>query len=125
MDSLSIAIDPGPGGDVEDLAAAADSLRRDLLDLDVEDVVRPDVTPPPGAKAGDAFAVGDLLVTLVASGGLLTSVTGVVQNWLLKRRSGGVVLDMNGERLELHGGLDAEDQKRILADWLDRQAARG
>ncbi|MEU3620688.1 hypothetical protein ABZ725_51925 [Streptomyces sp. NPDC006872] len=108
-------------GDVESLFRDLDALREDLLQLDVEDVGRPDAGPaPPGSRSSALEQVNALLVTLTAAPALLHQVVTVVGKW--RGRSCGpapdVSLQMGGRRLELRGG-DAEDQRRMVALWLD------
>ncbi|MEU1940574.1 hypothetical protein ACH49O_41685 [Streptomyces coeruleorubidus] len=107
--------------DVESLLRDLDGLREDLLQLDVEDVGRPDAGPaPPGSRSSALEQVNALLVTLTAAPALLHQVVTVVGEW--RGRACGpapdVSLRMGDRRLELHGG-DAEDQRRMVALWLD------
>lgn len=112
------------GADAERLAAQADFLRRDLLQLEVEDVtVLRGGDAPPGARAFDVVAVGGLLVTLGRSVESLRAVVSAVGTWL--GRGGGtprtVRLEIAGDVLELSGAT-AADQQRLIELFVSRHA---
>jgi hypothetical protein len=58
---------------------------------------------PPGAKAGDPAAISSLVVVLAASGGVLTTLIGALQAWLVRSSARNVVIEIDGDRLELTG----------------------
>ncbi len=68
--------------------------------------------------------IGALLVTLTASGGLLTTLLGVLQGWLLRHSGSRIVLEIDGDRVELTGATD-EERRRALESWLARYEAGG
>jgi hypothetical protein len=110
--------------DPEALQLAVGALREDLLSLDVDRVDHAeDGTAPRGSRAGMAQAVGALSVVLVPSLPLLEGLVGVVASWLQRTGGRGVVLEIDGNRLELTGVRRAE-QRRLTDEWIAAVTAR-
>lgn len=112
------------GADAERLDSVTGYLRRDLAQLDVDDVTALPAGPPPaGARAIDAVAVGGLLVALGNSADGLRSVVDTVRDWLRRgdgaRRS--VRLELGGDALEL-ADASAADQERLIGLFISRHA---
>jgi hypothetical protein len=112
------------GADAERLDAVTSHLRRDLIQLDVDDVTAlPAGRPPDGARAIDAVAVGGLVVALGNSADGLRSVVSAIRDWL--RRGGGVRrtvrLELGGDALELTEA-SAADQERLIGLFISRHA---
>lgn len=100
-------------------------LRRELLDLDVDDVWRVGAGEvPDGAKGVEALAAGTLVVTL--SQEAVKALVATVADWLRRRRgqdgTDGVRIHVGGDVLELRDGASPEDRALIDA-FLDRHAA--
>ncbi len=115
------------GADAERLDALAGYLRRELLQLDVEDVSLAragDV--PPGARAIDVVALGALVVTLGRTAAGLKEVVAAVRRWL----SGGdkvrrtVKIEIDGDALEL-SEVSAAEQDRLVDLFVRRHAGDG
>lgn len=117
MDVL-VTVDAGRGADVEDTAELAAHLREELLAHEL-DPVAASAHAPPGAKGLGAAEVGSMLVVLAASGGVLTTLVGTLQAWLLRHADSKIVLEVAGDRLELTGATD-EERRRALEHWLAR-----
>ena len=79
------------------------------------DPVVPDADAPAGAK-GIGAETGSLLVALAASGGVLTA-RRARQAWLLRNAGSTVVVEVDGDRVELTGATD-EERRRALDVWL-------
>jgi len=114
------------GADADRLDALTSFLRRELLQLDVEDVrAVPAGAPPPGTRGFDVVAVGGLLVTLSRSAEGLREVVLAVRKWLARgqgvRRT--VRLEIDGDVLELSEATVA-DQQRLVDLFVSRHAAR-
>jgi hypothetical protein len=112
------------GADAERLGALTGYLRRDLIELDVDDVTALAAGPPPsGARAVDATAVGGLLVALGNSADGLRSVVSAIQAWLGRgsgvRRT--IRLELGGDALEL-SQASAADQERLIGLFLSRHS---
>ena len=108
-----------PDGDEDETLA----LRRELLDLDVDDVrpVRGGAAPE-GAKGVEALVAGTLLVTL--SQEAVKALVATAVDWLRRRRGGGedaagLRLQIGDDVLALRDGTSAEDRALIDA-FLDR-----
>jgi len=107
----------------EELEQLTRTLQQDLLETDVERVeqVRAAASKP-GAK-GDPITLGALLVTLSASGGVLTTFITAVQSWLSHHEEKSVTLEIGGDKLTMTG-VSSADQKRLIDQWLKRQGKR-
>ncbi len=117
--TLGIQVAVGPDADAEEVAASTEQLRRELLDLDVEEVQRPAAgQPPPGAKGVELAALGALVVT-VAQSQLLTPVVAAVRSWLAGQQQRSIKLELDGDVLELTG-LSTGEQRRLTEEWLSR-----
>jgi hypothetical protein len=120
--SLRVVFEPDAELDAEAGDRLARRLRAELSEHDgVESVVRePDTDLPEGAKAGDAVAIGAIMVALSASGGVLTGLVDTLREWL-SRSSGRhrVSLTIDGDTIEIEraGG----DQQRELLDAFIRR----
>jgi hypothetical protein len=115
------------GADAERLDALTSYLRRELLQLDVEDVTALRAgEPPPGARVFDVIAVGGLLVSLGRSAEGLRAVVSAVRKWLARgegvRRT--VRLEIDGDVLEL-SEVTVADQDRLIGLFIGRHAAGG
>jgi hypothetical protein len=96
LTELQLQLVTDDDADPEEFAALTGILRRELLELDVQDV-QPAAggTPPAGAKGVELVAMGALLVKLVKSPGLLEAVAKTVGSWVerLGRRSVRIEID--------------------------------
>jgi hypothetical protein len=115
------------GADAERLDVLTGYLRRDLVQLDVENVAAvPAGPPPPGARSFNAATVGAVLVTLGASAEGLGSVVAGIRAWLRRgdgaRRS--VRLELDGDALEL-SEASAQEQERLIELFVSRHPAVG
>ncbi|MGI9113172.1 MAG: effector-associated constant component EACC1 [Gaiellaceae bacterium] len=79
---------------------------------------------PPGAKGIGSGDLGSLLVVLTASGGVLTTLVGTLQAWLLRHSGSQIVVEIDGDRLELTGATD-DELRRALEVWLARHDGGG
>jgi hypothetical protein len=116
---LHVRWDPDPEADAEQTDRLARQLRAELQDLDVDEVTAAGAAAaPPGAKGVDTAAVGDLLVTMSASGGVFASVVAVVRAWLARRGGADTVkLTIDGDTLEL-GRASAEERADLVRTFV-------
>ncbi len=121
MDVL-LRVDAGPGAEPAETAELAERLRAELAaqEVDAEPV---EADAPEGAK-GAGVELGSLLVVLAASGGVLTSLVGTLQAWVTRQSRSRLVLEIDGDRVELTGASDAE-RSRALEAWLARHGDAG
>jgi hypothetical protein len=122
MDVL-VTVDAGRGADDEETASLAARLREELVAAELDPVAAP-AEAPPGAKGVGTGELGSMLVVLAASGGVLTTLIGTAQAWLLRHADSRIVLEVAGDRLELTGATDAE-RRRALESWLARHEPGG
>lgn len=106
--------------DAELVDALIQRLIGELFELPEVQSIRPGKTQNsvPGAK-GDTLQWGTILVTLAASGGVLTSLITVLQAWLARHEKRSLVLEIDGDKLEITGMSNAE-QKELVEIWLKR-----
>jgi hypothetical protein len=118
---LTVRLQPDQAIGSEELDRLAGRLRRELLELDVDDVRRATGgEAPEGARALDAHSVGTLLVSLVTAPEALRAVVGVIRGWLGRSQARSVFLEIDGDVLHVTG-LSSADQERLIEDWLSRR----
>ena len=115
------------GADAERIDAITGYLRRELDQLDVEQVSSlPVGESPEGTRALEAVAIGGLLVTLGNSAHALGKVINVVRDWL--SRTPGPVrtvrVELGGDVLELSQASAAE-QQRLIELFIGRHSGEG
>jgi hypothetical protein len=112
---LAVEIDAGPGADEIEIEELSRRLSDELLELDVDQVIPAAAAAPEGAKVGDAVTWQTLLVTLSASGGVLTTVIAAVSEWLRRRQqSVKIVLKIGDDSLTLPA--PTEEERRLLVE---------
>ncbi len=122
---LKLQFGDGPQTDKEELEMVTRQLREELLGLDVEDVDFVSTgEAPEKAKAGDPVTWGTLLLTLAASGGVITTVINAVQSWLTRADRRSITLEIDGDKLEIKG-ISSEEQQRLTDEWLKRRSKQG
>jgi hypothetical protein len=122
---IAVRVDVDEGSDDEELDRLTGRLRRELLELDVDDVRRPaGGDAPEGARGIDVAALGQLLVSLASAPAVLRGVASAIGAWVERSASvGSVVVELDGEKMEVTGRL-SDDQRRLVDLWIDRHAAQ-
>lgn len=117
---LLLSLDASPEIDDEELEELTRKLRKELLELDIEaaDLVSAGEAPS-GARAVEPVTLGTLLLTLAASGGVLTTVVNVLQDWLSHHDKHSVTLEIGGDKIQVTG-ISSEEQKQLIDAWLTR-----
>jgi hypothetical protein len=109
------------GAAPEQLELMSASLRRDLLELDVDDVVKVSgAVPPAGSRGIDVAAVGELLVALPASLEILRSVVEAARSWVARGPGGHArtaELSIGDKTIKLTG-VSGEQQDRIIEQFV-------
>lgn len=109
-----------PDADPEAVDELTQSLRLELLELDVDDVSPVSVGPaPPGSKGLELAAIGALLVQVKGTVGAVSAVVSALRSWLQRgptpRRS--LKVTVNGQTLELTAAT-AEQQQQVVDEFL-------
>lgn len=105
--------------DLERLDELSSALRRELLDLGVDDVDRvSEGEAPPGTRALDVAAIGVLLVAFQESLPVISGIVGVVRAWLAS--SGGarsIELTIGDQTLRIDSASQ-EQQDRLIDEFV-------
>jgi hypothetical protein len=118
---LTLTLDGGPEATAEDVEKLARRLRDELLELEVEAIEPSEKKAPDGSKVGLALDWTTLLVTLAASGGVLTTLIAAIQAWLLRNRETSVTMKTGADELTIAGaGPYSQEQKQAIEQWLSR-----
>jgi hypothetical protein len=121
MLELRVDLSPEEDEDASQLDETTRQLRRELLELDVDDVRRvAEGSPPPGARAVDAALLGSLAVT--AGREVIGAVVGLLVQWIGRRSDRSVKLTIGDDSIEL-SGASADDRRRLVEAFLARHAA--
>ena len=109
-ENLIISLDLGSNRDLRDVEDASANLRSELRRLNGVESVQPLPVgeAPAGARAVDAVSVGSLLMTLSASGGVITSLIVLLKEWLGRGEKRRLVLQVGNDKLEISGPLSRE-----------------
>ena len=114
---LRIATDPET--DEQEMEEFWRRLRQELAELDVDAVDQVRGGEAPAGAKGDSVTLGMLLVTLAASGGVLTTLISTVQSWLTRQKRHAVTLEIEGDKLVITNA-SSEQQQRLIDAFLSR-----
>jgi len=121
---LSMKVLARPDADERESAELARQLRHELLGLsEVEDVQSRLTSAGPRAKSPlGSIDWQTLIVTLAASGGVLTTLISAAQAVLAKRPQATLKIKLGEDEVEITG--DPSDQERqLIHQWLQRHKA--
>ena len=76
---------------------------------------------PSGAKSGVALTVGEWVIKGVLSAATLNAVTQIVVAFVQRSADRSIVLERDGDRLEITG-VNAHDQQQLIQDWLTKRS---
>lgn len=115
--SVLIALEAEVDADDYERETLARQLRSELRHVDVESISELDGREAPtGAKGAELAEWGVWLVTLSASGGVLTSLISVAKDWLDRRGARNrLKITINGDTIELDGATSAEQATLLKA----------
>ncbi|MFJ7773938.1 hypothetical protein [Streptomyces yangpuensis] len=110
--------------DFESLQRSVNTLREDLLLLDVENIYHPPADPaPPNTRSAAADLVNVLVVTLPAVTPLLERVLHVVKDWQSRpEMPHSVFIEIGNKRIKL-SNADAAQQRQLIDAFLGACAA--
>jgi hypothetical protein len=113
-----------PDRDAEQMEQSTRQLRHELSEL--ADVNSVDLAAageaPDRAKAGDPIAWGQLLLTLAASGGVLTTLVATAQTWLGTREHQTITVEIGGDKLQVTG-IPSAQQQQLIDSWVAKHSA--
>jgi hypothetical protein len=112
------------GANAEQLDVLTGYLRQELLQLDVDDVLRRSVgQAPPGSRAIDVDTLGGLVVALGQSATGLKDVIAAIRWWLSRGDAGRrtVTIEVDGDKLQL-SHVSAAEQDRLIDMFVDRHS---
>ncbi len=113
--------------DEEELENLTHQLQQELNELNVEkvDLVRKkeDDTSLSNTKSGEVISWGSLLVTLAASGGILSSVINVIQSWISNHKDHSITLEIKGDKITVNG-ISKKDETKLIDRWLNRHNSK-
>lgn len=118
---LHLTISGDEAGNVDDdvVANLADDLRELIPSANVS---RGQIAVPASAKSAVAFAIGQLIVGL-SSGGMLAKLVSALQSWALRQHRHSISLELDGDKIEIHGPSSSE-QAQLISAWLSRHTAK-
>ncbi|WP_406374504.1 hypothetical protein OG788_30260 [Streptomyces sp. NBC_00647] len=106
----------GATADDREIEETALRLREEILEGAADDVQPNTRRAPDGTKPGDLQLWETLVITLAASGGVLTTLITSVSSWLARQREEtAVVLEIDGDSITLPGATEAERQQLVEA----------
>ena len=117
---LLVQVSSLPDGDAEELSEMVAQLREELLELSVDaaEPLREDAAPD--SSKGALAAVGGWLVVTLGPEALRTVIHRVAA-WATRTNST-VEISLGGDVLKVTG-LDRDQQKLLIEEWLTRQGA--
>jgi hypothetical protein len=123
MTDVLVTVDAGPGADSAEITELTLLLRDELVEHELDAVLLPSPAPP-GTKGFGSGDITSILVVLATSGGVLTTMVGVLQAWLVRNSGSQVELEVGGERIVLTPTTE-DERKRMLDVFLARHEASG
>jgi hypothetical protein len=104
--------------DEEEMEDTARLLISDLQELPLEKLEFASKDLPQGAK-GDPISIGTILLTLAASGGILTSLIAVLQAWVANSKQRSVTMKLGNDELII-SGIASNKQEQLIQEFLSR-----
>ena len=117
-----LAVSSGPDSDDEEVERSTRQLRTELIELDVDSVAlaRSEMPVPEGTKAADPVTVGAIIVALSAANGVLTSLVGLLEDWLGRHSADHkITVIIDGDTLELDDATTTQ-QMALVTHFLER-----
>jgi hypothetical protein len=115
---LSVRVAAGPDSDPEELDSMSVDLRRELLELDIESVVRAtEGSVPPTAKAGGTV-LSDVLIVSLSNSTVLVAVVHLLAGWVKRGSRRKVTVRVGKNSIEIESA-SAEEAAKLIESWLE------
>jgi hypothetical protein len=125
-DAVDVLLTLEPDSDLDDEARdrLTRQLRSEVAELEVESVrLATGDAAPVGSKAADPVTIGAIIVALSASGGVLTSLIGVVRDLLVRQpASHRISVTIDGDPLIVDNAT-ADQQRDLIAAYISKHTA--
>jgi hypothetical protein len=90
------------------------------LELDVQAIEPAKERSSDESKSGLAIDWTTLFIAFIASGGVITTIIGTIQSWLMRNQTSNVTLKMDGDELTITGaGPYSKEQEKAIQLWLN------
>jgi hypothetical protein len=115
--------------DLEELERNTQNLHDELNELDVIEkvnfVTKGEQAPDGSKSGGEVVALGSLVATLAASAGsaFIPSLANTLQSWLTRHEKRKITLEIGGDKIEVTGTSDQEQQK-LIDTWISNHTQR-
>lgn len=111
--------------DREDIVNLSQRLRSELLQLDIDSVAHLHSNGgPEGSKAAEALDFGAWLVTLSASGGVLSSLIELARDWVKRNAAARAIkITVDVDSLDL-GKADSDERAHLIRAFIDAHDKR-
>jgi len=106
--ALSVEISSETENDIEDLEKRTVHLRDELLELDIDDVMRVRAeTAPAGTKAADAYSAYSLVISLSDSV-VIASIITLLQSWINRNKGVSATIQIGTNKIEVKDVSEAK-----------------
>jgi hypothetical protein len=122
MTQVLLTVDAGQNANNAEIAELNARLQEELGEHEFDAVALPS-TAPPGTKGVGAGDIAPILVVLATSGGVLTTLLGMLQGWLVRNAGSQIEVEVDGDRIVLPA--DDETRQRVLDFFLARHEVAG
>ena len=120
---LALEVEPEAGTSDEEVRRLTADLRRQLLQLSIDDAVPAEADELPRGAKGDPLTIGGLILTLAGSPELIKGVFGLVQSWLSTRSARSIAVTIGNDSITISGAR-SEEQQRLVELFLERHRPR-
>jgi Effector Associated Constant Component 1 len=115
---LSVQVAGGHDSDPEELDLMSLDLRRELLELDVDSVVRAAVgTVPATAKSGGT-SLSNILIVSLSNSTVLVAVVHLLGRWVKRGSQRKVTVRVGKKSIEIESA-SAEETAKLIESWLE------
>ena len=99
-------------------------LRDELQGISVDSVAFAERGLPANAKSGIGLDICQLIITLVASTGLIAKLVDLLEDWLNRNQAATLVLKVKGNKIEIRGA-NSDETKELLRSWMTDSSPQG